>query len=367
MLYFQYCISLVTCLFSLCSIDNDFVEPLPLCQLLIMPEPSSNPFIEENGNPINEYASVESIPPPDYSESSSHTKGRERYKTASDEKESLKQQMHNRHPATAPPPPVYDGTSRNGANSKEKSSMHDRHHHSHHHHHQADHEHRATSSSGKKRAAKILTPKNVDTIDKLDGTGIFGSSFHHDGPFDAVAPHRNKNKRDAPVMAFPVNGPNSSIGGVTTQRNKYDEVFGTSEFTDEGHMAGSRYQGVNTSSADSLAGSSATLDAIRPRFDEVSEVDVTDKAPKVHGPTTAGLGSTTFLDGAPASTNAIERSKSMSLSRTSTSDEKYHKTKEEDSCDSGDDIYLGVPGVKNIERAGSKLINRVKSLSRGRK
>lgn len=45
----------------------------------------------------------------------------------------------------------------------------------------------------------------MDIIDRLDLSGINGSSmFHHDSPYDACAPHMNKGKR-APVGAFDPN------------------------------------------------------------------------------------------------------------------------------------------------------------------
>ncbi|KAH7345204.1 Pal1 cell morphology protein-domain-containing protein [Rhizoctonia solani] len=43
---------------------------------------------------------------------------------------------------------------------------------------------------------------HVDVIDKLDYSGIGAATFHHDGPFDACAPSRNKNKTKAPMYAF---------------------------------------------------------------------------------------------------------------------------------------------------------------------
>ncbi|KAG8713152.1 hypothetical protein FRC11_013112, partial [Ceratobasidium sp. 423] len=43
---------------------------------------------------------------------------------------------------------------------------------------------------------------HVDVIDKLDYSGIGAATFHHDGPFDACAPSRNKNKTRAPMYAF---------------------------------------------------------------------------------------------------------------------------------------------------------------------
>ncbi|PWN46714.1 hypothetical protein IE53DRAFT_407821 [Violaceomyces palustris] len=53
-----------------------------------------------------------------------------------------------------------------------------------------------------KSAAKS---SRMDIIDRLDLSGIHGSSmFHHDSPYDACSPHNNRGKR-APVMAFDPN------------------------------------------------------------------------------------------------------------------------------------------------------------------
>lgn len=41
----------------------------------------------------------------------------------------------------------------------------------------------------------------ADVIDRLDVSGV-GPRFHHDGPFDACAPSRNKHKTKAPMAAW---------------------------------------------------------------------------------------------------------------------------------------------------------------------
>jgi len=42
---------------------------------------------------------------------------------------------------------------------------------------------------------------HADIIDRLDFTGV-GPMFHHDGPFDACAPSRNKHRTKAPMYAW---------------------------------------------------------------------------------------------------------------------------------------------------------------------
>ncbi|KAG0657909.1 hypothetical protein C6P45_002316 [Maudiozyma exigua] len=171
----------------------------------------------------------------------------------------------------------------------------------------SDHHHHSSSSSSaaarrEKRKSKLVPAKGVDTIDKLDVTGLFGGSFHHDGPFDACTPHRNKNSKAAPVMAFPADGPNSTIGGTFRKKSAMDEVFGVDDADDD------LYQ---------VKGGNVSKDAIRANVDGLRQVDATSKGEKVHGPTTSGLGSTTFLDGAPAPMRSLHRGQSVSYRQSS--------------------------------------------------
>ncbi|KAJ7900277.1 Pal1 cell morphology protein-domain-containing protein [Mycena olivaceomarginata] len=53
----------------------------------------------------------------------------------------------------------------------------------------------------KSKKANKKSSKHADVIDKLDYTGV-GPMFHHDGPFDACAPSRNRQKSRAPMMAW---------------------------------------------------------------------------------------------------------------------------------------------------------------------
>lgn len=157
---------------------------------------------------------------------------------------------------------------------------------------------RKSSSPDKRDKSKGPLPKNVDTIDKLDVTGLFGGAFHHDGPFDACTPHRNKNTKAAPVMAFPADGPNSSIAGPTATKSVIKEVFGHDDVDDDYLYKPNGSTIINSSTT--------TVDAIKPNSNDVTQFDAKMKTELVHGPTTAGLGSTTFLDGAPAAPAAIK-------------------------------------------------------------
>ncbi|KIW06359.1 uncharacterized protein PV09_02820 [Verruconis gallopava] len=147
--------------------------------------------------------------------------------------------------------------------------------------------------SGSKHRSSRRKPRGMDLIDRLDQTGIYGAGFfHHDGPFDAVNPHRNRRKDGrAPMQAFPANSANMMLGGSGPLNKNIDlERFhgrGAEGFTDFGNV------GFDESKK------SAVLS-----FDPLARVD------PVHGEESYGLGTSTFLEGAPASRKAIERRES---------------------------------------------------------
>jgi hypothetical protein len=126
-------------------------------------------------------------------------------------------------------------------------------------------------------------------IDKLDVTGIYGPSMiHHDGPYDAVQPHRNRKKDTrAPMEAFPVGSANNSLGGSGPLNSKIDldriHGRGAEGFTDFG----------NTEAAWK-----------KPRME--AEFNAKGRADIIHGEQTHGLGTSTFLEGAPASRKAVQ-------------------------------------------------------------
>ncbi|KAF2431986.1 Pal1-domain-containing protein [Tothia fuscella] len=130
-------------------------------------------------------------------------------------------------------------------------------------------------------------PRGMDLIDQLDQTGIYGSGFiHHDGPFDAVNPHRNR-KRDAraPMQAFPANSANNTIGGSGPVNKNIDLE---------------RFHGVG---AEGFSDYSNTFK--RPGAERAMSFDPTARVEPVHGEQSLGLGTSTFLEGAPASKAAM--------------------------------------------------------------
>jgi hypothetical protein len=60
----------------------------------------------------------------------------------------------------------------------------------------------APSDKQKHPKSKKKSSQHADAIDRLDFTGVGAAMFHHDGPFDACAPSRNRHRTKAPMMAW---------------------------------------------------------------------------------------------------------------------------------------------------------------------
>ncbi|KAL6158086.1 hypothetical protein ACJBU6_03891 [Exserohilum turcicum] len=150
-------------------------------------------------------------------------------------------------------------------------------------------EERSKDGKDPKTGKRIRKPQGLDLIDKLDVTGIYGPSMiHHDGPYDAVQPHRNRKKdQRAPMEAFPAGSANNSLGGAGPLNTKIDldriHGRGAEGFTDFGNT-----------------------DIDWKKRTQATEYSA--KAPEhiVHGEQSNGLGTSTFLEGAPASRKAIQ-------------------------------------------------------------
>ncbi|KAI3327014.1 Pal1-domain-containing protein [Xylariaceae sp. AK1471] len=130
-------------------------------------------------------------------------------------------------------------------------------------------------------------PKKLDIIDQLDATSIYGTGlFHHDGPFDACNPHRNrKGSRRAPMQAFAKDSANNTIGGAGPLNRRPDHKLFLGQ---EPHDASTMY-------------------AAKPRKDEMELFDPKQRGDFEYGEETLGLGSSTFLEGTPATQAAIVR------------------------------------------------------------
>jgi hypothetical protein len=169
------------------------------------------------------------------------------------------------------------------------------------------------SKDGKSRSSR--KDRRLDIIDKLDVTSIYGTGskclglffslsfpffceytiriltiivFHHDGPFDACNPHRNRRGvRTAPMQAFPKGSTNMALGGAGPNNSNIDlNLF-------HGRME----EGHNDFSTAA-------------RNAETGVIDPTARVDPIHGPQSMGLGTSTFLDGAPASRSAMARRQS---------------------------------------------------------
>ncbi|KAH7070498.1 Pal1 cell morphology protein-domain-containing protein [Paraphoma chrysanthemicola] len=146
------------------------------------------------------------------------------------------------------------------------------------------------AKDGKSTSRRVRKPQGLDLIDKLDVTGIYGPSMiHHDGPYDAVQPHRNRKKdQRAPMEAFPVGSANNTLGGSGPLNSKIDldriHGRGAEGFTDFG---------------------TTESEWKKPRPE--AEFSAKARSDIVHGEQTHGLGTSTFLEGAPASRKAIQQ------------------------------------------------------------
>lgn len=109
--------------------------------------------------------------------------------------------------------------------------------------------------------------------------------FHHDGPFDACNPHRNrKGMKAAPMQAFPKDSRNMALGGAGPNNSNIDLDL---------------FHGVTTEGYTDFAASG--------KVDRDAAFSATTRVEPIHGAESMGLGTSTFLEGAPASRAAIER------------------------------------------------------------
>ncbi|KAG9233372.1 Pal1 cell morphology protein-domain-containing protein [Amylocarpus encephaloides] len=161
-------------------------------------------------------------------------------------------------------------------------------------------ERREKERGGKESSSKSKKPRNLDIIDKLDVTSIYGTGlFHHDGPFDACNPNRNRQgSRRAPMSAFPKDSLNNSMGGSGPLNKRPDHAT---------------FLGNNDEEAfKDYSGQNGFQNGARPAPQRVDSnvVSATTRIEPIHGEETPGLGTSTFLEGAPASRTAMQRRES---------------------------------------------------------
>ena len=145
--------------------------------------------------------------------------------------------------------------------------------------------------------------------------------FHHDGPFDACRPHRNKHSHKAPVAAFPANSLTNTLAGGLGEvpgldRDKFFGLTPQEAFQDYGDIApvaprrtsDPENLPVRSSKADNTGISTTEAQKVRPTIGiRSASFDPRLKTEPVHGIESAGLGTSTFLEGAPAPKSAIEK------------------------------------------------------------
>ncbi|KAI9672858.1 MAG: hypothetical protein M1831_000294 [Alyxoria varia] len=169
---------------------------------------------------------------------------------------------------------------------------------------------------GRSRRHKKPTAQ-LDVIDKLDVTGLYGPSlFHHDGPFDACRPDRNrKGYRGAPMQAFAEGSLNNAIGGSGPVHNNLD--------IDRIHGRGAEgFSDYNASQNNAQVFQPAYHAAFKrpiperqhsqPVGDTSNAFNAKQNIEEVHGDLSAGLGTSTFLEGTPVSRRDLVRRESES-------------------------------------------------------
>lgn len=202
------------------------------------------------------------------------------------------------------------------------------------------HNHHSGTQSRKdrsRRKSKVSDVPELDSIDKLDVTGIFfRGGFHHDGPYDAARPQRNSvQNNNAPIMAFPKNSSNNILARSHTISNSSSQASFLNPITRKGTISG--------------------------QFDS----NVKNKI--IHGHSSIGLGSTTFLEGTPASKEAIEEDIKNHIRRNKTLKDNRRKSigdflrGELDSSDITSNTKK-VEDQKNENKKENKFLKRVKSL-----
>jgi hypothetical protein len=128
--------------------------------------------------------------------------------------------------------------------------------------------------------------------------------FHHDGPFDACNPHRNRQgSRRAPMQAFPKDSLNNALGGGGPLNKRPDHATFLGTSNDEAFKDYSK-GGVGSREYEPYENG-----AVRPGPVRVEShiLSATTRVEPIHGEETLGLGTSTFLEGAPASRTAIQR------------------------------------------------------------
>lgn len=128
--------------------------------------------------------------------------------------------------------------------------------------------------------------------------------FHHDGPFDACNPHRNRKTKVAPMHAFPEGSANNTMGG-SGPVNKHLDLDRYHGRVPDGFDDFNSASAVAPSIADASRLQRPSRQDRQPSGDRgwdgrqnVEMIDGRQKVEMVHGEQSMGLGTSTFLEGA---------------------------------------------------------------------
>ncbi|KAF5512717.1 Protein PAL1 [Colletotrichum aenigma] len=136
--------------------------------------------------------------------------------------------------------------------------------------------------------------------------------FHHDGPFDAANPHRNrKGSRRAPMQAFAKDSLNMSLGGAGPLNKRPDHAT---------------FMGNNDGDASADFASAGARDPYQQHKNEPAVFDPRARSSILHGEESMGLGTSTFLEGTPAARTAIQRTQQEQAQQSQTDGLKRNKS-----------------------------------------
>ena len=135
--------------------------------------------------------------------------------------------------------------------------------------------------------------------------------FHHDGPFDACNPHRNRQgSRRAPMQAFPKDSLNNVLGGGGPLNKRPDHATFLGQADEEA------FKDYSKGGAGANGYEPYDVQVPRPVGAQPVVQSATTRVEPIHGEETLGLGTSTFLEGAPASRAALQRRESEQTSPT---------------------------------------------------
>jgi len=149
----------------------------------------------------------------------------------------------------------------------------------------------------------------IDWTQSNYGSAKCVTVFHHDGPFDACNPHRNRTgAQRAPLQAFPKDSANNVLGGSGPVNKNID----INQFHGRGAEGFTDFSTSGLASEPTYDPYSAGGRVQRPAVERSLSFNPTARVEPVHGQESMGLGTSTFLEGAPASRTAIQRRESAS-------------------------------------------------------